>query len=144
MLFIYLFVSYAHANLCQFFSSPWCQWLVATSAYGSSWTFLFTFIFYKQFVLSTNVCSYSHENIWTKETQWYLIKVYTVCIKSNNSCKKENKIPQRFIHGHKMYLSNLKGSQNPLIIVVLNRTDRQIEFRRQNTYYKHLLILMEL
>ena len=28
-------------NLCHFFSSSWCQELAATSACGSSWTFLF-------------------------------------------------------------------------------------------------------
>ena len=28
---------------CQVFSSSWCQGLAATSACGSSWTFLFTF-----------------------------------------------------------------------------------------------------
>ena len=40
---MHLFVSYAHVNLCHFFSSSWCQGLAATSACGSSWTFLFTF-----------------------------------------------------------------------------------------------------
>ena len=34
---------YAHVNLCHLFSSSWCQGLAATSASGSSWTFLFTF-----------------------------------------------------------------------------------------------------
>ena len=43
MLIVHLFVSYAHVNLCHFFSSSWCQGLAATSACGSSWTFLFTF-----------------------------------------------------------------------------------------------------
>ena len=38
------FVSYAHVNLSHFFSSSWCQGLAATSACGSSWTFLFTFL----------------------------------------------------------------------------------------------------
>ena len=38
-----LFVSYAHVNLCHFFSSSLCQGLAATSACGSSRTFLFTF-----------------------------------------------------------------------------------------------------
>ena len=41
MLMMCLFVSYAHVNLCHFFSSSWCQGLAA--ACGSSWTFLFTF-----------------------------------------------------------------------------------------------------
>ena len=33
----------AHVNLCHFFSSSWCRWLAAASAFGFSWTFLFTF-----------------------------------------------------------------------------------------------------
>ena len=37
-----LFVSYAHVNLCHFFSSSWCWQLAAASVCGSSWTFLFT------------------------------------------------------------------------------------------------------
>ena len=44
MLIVHLFVSFAHINLCHFFSSSWCQGLAATSACGSSWTFLFTFL----------------------------------------------------------------------------------------------------
>ena len=44
MLFVHLFVSYAHVNLCHVFSSSWCRGLAVTSAYGSSWTFLFTFL----------------------------------------------------------------------------------------------------
>ena len=44
MLIVHLFVSYAHVNLCHFFSSSWCQGLAATSACGSSWTVLFTFV----------------------------------------------------------------------------------------------------
>ena len=44
MLIVHLVVSYAHVNLCQFFSSSWCQGLAATSACGSSWTILFTFL----------------------------------------------------------------------------------------------------
>ena len=43
MLIMHLFVSYAHINLCHFFSSSKCQGLAATSACGSSWTFLFSF-----------------------------------------------------------------------------------------------------
>ena len=42
MLIVHLFVSYAHVNLCHFFSSSWCRGLAAASACGSSWTFLFT------------------------------------------------------------------------------------------------------
>ena len=44
MLIVHLFVSYAHVNLSNFFSSSWCQGLAATSTCGSSWTFLFTFL----------------------------------------------------------------------------------------------------
>ena len=43
MLIVHLFVSYAHVNLCHCLSSSWYQGLAATSACGSSWTFLFTF-----------------------------------------------------------------------------------------------------
>ena len=43
MLIVHLFVSYAHVNLCHFFSSSWCQGLAAASVCGSSWTFLLTF-----------------------------------------------------------------------------------------------------
>ena len=43
-LIVHLFVSYAHVNLCHFFSSSWCRELAAASACGSSWTFLFTFL----------------------------------------------------------------------------------------------------
>ena len=42
VLIVHLFVSYAHVNLCYFFSSSWRQRLAATSACGSSWIFLFT------------------------------------------------------------------------------------------------------
>ena len=38
------FVSYAHINLCHFFSSSWCRGLAVASACGSSWTFLFTLL----------------------------------------------------------------------------------------------------
>ena len=44
MLIVHLFVSYAHLNLCQFFSSSWCLGLAAASACGSSWAFPFTFL----------------------------------------------------------------------------------------------------
>ena len=44
MLIVHLFVSYAHVNLCHFFSSSWCRGLAAASACGSSWTFQFTFL----------------------------------------------------------------------------------------------------
>ena len=42
MRIVHLFVSYALVNLCHLFSSSGCQGLAATSAYGFSWTFLFT------------------------------------------------------------------------------------------------------
>ena len=41
MLIVHLFLSYAHVNLCHFFSFSWCQ--AATSACGSSLTFMFTY-----------------------------------------------------------------------------------------------------
>ena len=44
LLIVHLFVSYAHVNLCHFFSSSWCRGLAAASACGSSWTFLVTFL----------------------------------------------------------------------------------------------------
>ena len=44
VLIVHLFVSYANAHLCYFFSSSWCQGLAETSACGTSWTFLFTFL----------------------------------------------------------------------------------------------------
>ena len=45
VLIVYLFVSYAHVNLCHFFSSSWCRGLAAVaSVCVSSWTFLFTFL----------------------------------------------------------------------------------------------------
>ena len=47
MLIVHLFVNYAHVNLCHCFSSSWCRGLAAASACGSSWTFLFTFLFDK-------------------------------------------------------------------------------------------------
>ena len=50
MFIVHLLVSYAHVNLCHFFSSSWCQGFAATSACGSSWSFLFTFLL-KAFLL---------------------------------------------------------------------------------------------
>ena len=44
MLIVHLFVSYAHVNLCHFFSSSCCRGLAAASACGSSWIFPFTFL----------------------------------------------------------------------------------------------------
>ena len=54
MLIVDLFVSYAHVNLCHFFSSSWCRGLAAAFACGSSWTFLFTF-FHSVKCIGTNV-----------------------------------------------------------------------------------------
>ena len=45
---VHLFVSYAHVNLCRFFSSSWCRRWAAASACGYSWTFLFT-VLYRSF-----------------------------------------------------------------------------------------------
>ena len=50
MLIVHLFVSYAHVNLCHVFSSSWYQGLDATSACGSSWTFMFTFFIINMFI----------------------------------------------------------------------------------------------
>ena len=50
MLTVHLFVSYAHVNLCHFFSSSWCRGSAAASASGSSWTFLFTLLIIKTFL----------------------------------------------------------------------------------------------
>ena len=44
VLIVHLFVSYAHFNICRFFSFSWCRGLTAASACGSSWTFLFNFL----------------------------------------------------------------------------------------------------
>ena len=44
VLIVHLCVSYSYVNLCHFFSSSWCQGLAATSACGSSWTFLFIYV----------------------------------------------------------------------------------------------------
>ena len=43
MLIVHLYVSYAHVNLCHFFCHSWCR---GFSACGSSWTFLFTFLYF--------------------------------------------------------------------------------------------------
>ena len=45
VLVVHLFVSYAHVNLCHFFSSSWCRWLGEASVCGSFLTFLFTFFY---------------------------------------------------------------------------------------------------
>ena len=42
-------VGCARVGLYRFFSFSWCQWLGASSACGSSWTFVFTF-FSKRFL----------------------------------------------------------------------------------------------
>ena len=60
MLIVHLFVSCAHVNLCNFFSSSWCRGLAAASACGSSWTFLF--------VKDVNVAAavFVYEQCWAK------------------------------------------------------------------------------
>ena len=50
MLIMYLFLSYAHVNLCHFISSFWFRGLAASSACGSSGTFLFTFFIIQCFL----------------------------------------------------------------------------------------------
>ena len=54
MLTVHLFVTYAHVNVCHFFSSSWCRGLAAASACGSSWTFLFTFLLVRHIVFVGN------------------------------------------------------------------------------------------
>ena len=49
VLIVHLFVSYAHINLCHFFSSSWCRGLAAASPCGSSWTFLLNFLLQPKF-----------------------------------------------------------------------------------------------
>ena len=44
MRIMHLFVSCMRVGLCRFFSFSWRRGLAATSACGSSWTFLFTFL----------------------------------------------------------------------------------------------------
>ena len=46
MFIVHLLVSYAHVNLCNFFSSSLCQGLAATSACGSSGLFCLPFFIY--------------------------------------------------------------------------------------------------
>ena len=50
MLIVRLLVSYAHVHLCHFFSTSMCQGLAATSASGSFWTIMFTFLKYSAHV----------------------------------------------------------------------------------------------
>ena len=77
MLIVHLFVSYAHVNLCNFFSSSWCRGLAeAASACGSSWTCLFTFFLY--------LALYS-----------YVVQPYFVVRRV--SVKMENRLYQTFI-----------------------------------------------
>ena len=54
MRFVHLIVSYAHVNLCHFFSSSCCRGLAAASACVSSWTFLFTFLISVRFLSFTS------------------------------------------------------------------------------------------
>ena len=80
MFIVHLFVSYVHVGLCHFFSFSWCRGLAATSACGSSWTFLFTFLFHlygidndEESILNirlTRLCK-----IWTS-LSWNLVQLY--------------------------------------------------------------------
>ena len=63
MLIVHWFVSYAHVNLCHFFSSSGCRGLAATSACGSSWTFLFTFMQCQVWALSLEQTNSTSENV---------------------------------------------------------------------------------
>ena len=49
MLIVHLFVSYAHFNLCHFFSSSWCRGLAAASAL---WLFLNFSVYFFGYELS--------------------------------------------------------------------------------------------
>ena len=69
MLIVQLFVSYAHVNLCRFFSSYWCRGLAAASACGSSWAFLFALLEKKKQKKKKNV------NLATNETGGRFIKL---------------------------------------------------------------------
>ena len=81
VLIVLLFVSYAHVNLCHFFSSSWCLGLAAASACGSSWTFLFTFLPRSKFSKSKKqYISWNSWNIVIKFWYWhYLAHGITKC-----------------------------------------------------------------
>ena len=66
MRIVHMFVSYAHVGLCHFFSSSSCRELTATSACGSSWTFLFTFIHFKFIFVFSENCSTISSKGYTK------------------------------------------------------------------------------
>ena len=44
VLIVHLFVSYAHVNLCHFFSSSWCRGLAAASAMALPGLFYLPFL----------------------------------------------------------------------------------------------------
>ena len=69
MLIVHLFVSYAHVDLCHLLSSSWCEGLSATSAYGSSWTFLFTF-FKASLSVSVQVINVHGLNMMFSSVSW--------------------------------------------------------------------------
>ena len=96
VLIMHLFVSFAHVNLCHFFSSSWCQELAATSACGSSWTLLFTFLCSLCFswvfteiwhhFLILEVVVVGHENIsrgvvccWRRDVHLVLLVAWETC-----------------------------------------------------------------
>ena len=64
MLIVHLFVSYAYVNLCHLFSSSWSQGLAATSACGSSCTFLFTFFVGTDEFYEVKVGTYKQVNVY--------------------------------------------------------------------------------
>ena len=53
MLIVLLFVSYAHVNLCHFFSFSWRRGLAAASTCTSTWLFLDLSVYF--FVVYTTV-----------------------------------------------------------------------------------------
>ena len=47
-----------HTLICVIFSASWCQGWAATSAFGSSWTFLFTFFRNNKTVYAQNTTKF--------------------------------------------------------------------------------------
>ena len=64
-----LFVSYAHVNLCHFFSSSWSRGPAAASAYGPSWSFLFSFLRRCETISNDQYCIRKYNRGYILETQ---------------------------------------------------------------------------
>ena len=65
VLIVHLFVSYAHVNLCHFFTSFWCRGLAAAFACGSSVFFFFFSVYPFYIVVSKSVLEKVHISIKT-------------------------------------------------------------------------------